>query len=105
MKREMDELEDRKAWSLFPMSDVTSGETIAQGNWVYVEKDRPNDPNDDHDGILRKSRWVVNGNELADFSREKTFAPVVSHSTNRILLALGVQHKWVNLQEDVVVAL
>ncbi|EEH33247.1 hypothetical protein PAAG_04300 [Paracoccidioides lutzii Pb01] len=35
---------------------------VPPGGWVYVESDRPNDPNADPDGILPKSLWVICGN-------------------------------------------
>lgn len=104
MRREINDLEVRKAWTLVPVSDVPPDAKIARGNWVYTEKDRPKDVNADPDGVLRKSRWVINGNELDDVPLEESFAPVVNQSTNRMCFALGAQFGWVNRQADVIVA-
>ncbi|OJD22528.1 hypothetical protein ACJ73_06121 [Blastomyces percursus] len=59
MKREVDDLVCRNTWDLIPRSDVPKGEPVVPGRWVFLEKDRPDDPNADPDGILRKSSEAV----------------------------------------------
>ncbi|KAL1954102.1 hypothetical protein VTO42DRAFT_1726 [Malbranchea cinnamomea] len=104
MQREIDDLERRKTWTLVPYSEVPKGEPIAPGNWVYIEKDRPNDPNVDPDGILRKSRWVICGNRLRKSSIEETYAPVANPTTNRLIIVLATKLGWKIRQADVVMA-
>ncbi|EDN05271.1 predicted protein [Histoplasma mississippiense (nom. inval.)] len=53
MEREIADLERRNTWTMIPRSDVPSGEPVAPGRWVYVEKDRPQDPNADPDAAKR----------------------------------------------------
>ncbi|KAL1955685.1 hypothetical protein VTO42DRAFT_8230 [Malbranchea cinnamomea] len=104
MTREIEDLERRNTWKLIPRSDVPKDEPIAPGRWIYVEKNKPTDPNADDDGILRKSRWVICGNRLNKSSKDETYAPVVNPTTNRILFAAAAQFGWKIRQADVVLA-
>lgn len=104
MMRELADLERRQTWSLVPYSDIPSNTSVAPGNWVYVEKSRPDDPNADSDGILRTSRRVVCGNRLPKSPRSETYTPVVSITTTRVLFSLAAYYDWHIRQADAVLA-
>lgn len=103
MAREIANLERRRTWSLVSYSDVTANSPVDPRNWIYVEKQRPEDPNADAHGILRKSHWVVWVNRLHKSPRSKTYAPVVSITTTRLLYALAAYHDWY-IRPDAVLA-
>lgn len=70
MERKLSDLERRKTWILVPRQSVPPAAKIASGKWVFTVKDRPSDPHADSDGLLRKSRWVIFGNQLESSSKE-----------------------------------
>lgn len=104
MERELSDLERRQTWTLIPKQQVPPSAKIASGKWVFTVKQRPKDPTADSDGLLRKSRWVIFGNQLESSTREEKYAPVLTPVTTRLLFAVGAQLEWTNREADAIVA-
>jgi len=83
---EIKALEAKQAWDEIPLKDATT--KVIPGTWVFRRKRAP-------DGTITKykARWVIRG-DLQEVAFD-TYAPVVSWTTVRIFLTLGLILGWV----------
>ncbi|KAJ9516469.1 hypothetical protein QJQ45_011179 [Haematococcus lacustris] len=91
--RAMDaEIASQLANETWQLVDRQVGMSVLPGRWVLKSKLGP-------DGSIAKlkARWVVKGfrqRDGVDFSADAIFAPVVMHTTQRLIFALAVQKGW-----------
>ncbi|KAJ9530092.1 hypothetical protein QJQ45_023371 [Haematococcus lacustris] len=97
--RAMDvEIASQLANETWQLVDRQVGMSVLPGRWVLKRKLGP-------DGSIAKhrARWVVKGfrqRDGVDFSANAIYAPVVMHTTQRLIFALAVQKGWVLWQID-----
>jgi hypothetical protein len=84
MKEEFDALQQQGTWTEIPRNNVSKGERILTGKWVYDIK-----PNGRY-----KSRWVIRGFQQQLDPWETTRAAVVKGTTLRIFLHIAVSFNW-----------
>jgi hypothetical protein len=82
MEKELQQLMDKRSWNLVLKADFKD-QKILLGRWVFRKKVK------DDGTVLYKSRWVVRGDMMRDFSGDgyETYSPVVDATTTRILFA------------------
>ncbi len=83
MVEEIESLKENEAWKLM---DLPDGENVVDCKWVYKIK------RDSDNNVSYRARLVARGftqREGVDYS--ETFAPVVRHSTLRLLIALTIE--------------
>lgn len=80
---ELQSFDDNQVWETV---DALDNASVVQCKWVLRKKY-------DCDGKVRyRARLVAKGfSQKADIDYQKTFSPVITHSTLRLLLALSVQ--------------
>ena len=100
MEKEIQQLMDKRSWNLVLRADLSQNTKILLGRWVFRKKIK------DDGTILHKSRWVVRGDMMRDFSGEgfETYSPVVDSATTKILFATAAYNGWTIRQADAVLA-
>ena len=100
MEKELQQLMDKRSWNLVLRADLSKDQKILLGRWVFRKKVK------DDGTILFKSRWVVRGDMMRDYSGDgyETYSPVVDATTTRILFAAAAHKGWTILQADAVLA-
>ena len=96
MEKEIEELVEHDTWENMYRSDLPEGAKVLKGTWVFKIKRFP-------DGLIRKfkARFCVRGDMQIDgVDVFETYAPVVSWSTARALLAFSLQHGLETRQVD-----
>ncbi|KAJ9534609.1 hypothetical protein QJQ45_002888 [Haematococcus lacustris] len=97
--RAMDaEIASQLANETWQLVDRQVGMSVLPGRWVLRSKLGP-----DGSTAKLKARWVVKGfrqRDGVDFSADAIYAPVVMHTTQRLIFALAVQKGWVLWQID-----
>ncbi|EDN07547.1 hypothetical protein HCAG_04057 [Histoplasma mississippiense (nom. inval.)] len=95
--KEVNRLKQIGAWRLI---ERTPNMAVLRGQWVFDKKF-----NNMGKVVRYKARWVVCGNyQQKGVNYSKTFAPVVSASTSRALMAISASRGWHVLQIDMVTA-
>ena len=81
MKKEYDSLIKNNTWELV---DKPQGKNVIGCKWVFALKRKPNGDIDSY-----KTRLIAHGcSQKFNIDYQETFAPVVRHSTVRLVLAL-----------------
>ncbi|KAJ9521268.1 hypothetical protein QJQ45_023012 [Haematococcus lacustris] len=97
--RAMDaEIASQLANETWQLVDRQVGMSVLPGRWVLKRKLGPDGSTAKH-----KARWVVKGfrqRDGVDFAADAIYAPVVMHTTQRLIFALAVQKGWVLWQID-----
>ena len=84
MRDELQAFEDNDAW--VPVDALPSDKTLVQCKWVFKKKV------DSDNSVRYKARLVAQGfTQRPGIDYEKTFSPVVRHSTLKQLFALSIQ--------------
>lgn len=97
MQRKYDSLIKNQTWKLV---DKPEGKNVIGSKWVFALKRKP-------DGSIEKykARLVAHGcSQKYNMDYTETFAPVVRHSTIRMILALAAKYKLMINHVDVVAA-
>ena len=97
MEIEYNSLINNKTWNIV---DRPAAKNVIGCRWVFVIKRKPDGSIDKY-----KARLVAQGcSQKYNIDYRETYAPVVRHSTIRIVLALAVQHKLLVWHIDIVAA-
>jgi hypothetical protein len=96
MVKEIEELEAHRTWDTIPRSSVPAGAKVLPSTWVLRAKRYP-------DGRLRKhkARFCVRGDrQVEGIDYTEKYSPVVSWSTVRMLMSLGLSRDLCSKQVD-----
>ena len=81
-----DMVNSRKVWRNVKRNEIPQNRRVIGCKWVFKKK---------KNGIYRARLCAIGYSQIAGIDHEYAFAPVVSETTYRIMLVVGLHYRWV----------